>query len=148
VALDWFNSYLHNRKQFVSSNGTSSNLCSVNCGVPQGSILGALLFLLYVADVENCSAVLSFILFADDTNLFYSSNKLSDLISTVSAELFKLSEWFCAKKLSLNAKKTNYILFGNKPIPQEFAHFNIELNGFIVEQVYDTKFLGVYLDNK
>jgi len=115
---------------------------------PQGSILGPLLFLLNVADVENCSAALSFILFADNFNWFYSSNKLSDLISTVNTELVTLSEWFCANKLSLNVKKTNYILFGNKPIPQEFAHLNIELNGFFVEQVYYTKFLGVYLDNK
>jgi len=146
LALDWFNSYLYNRKQFVSSNGTSSNLCRINCGVPQGSIIGPLLFLLYVAEVDNCSAVPSFILFADDSNLFFSSTskKLSDLISTVNAELVNLSEWFCANKLSLNVKKTIYILFGNKPIPQEFCHLNIDLDGFIVEQVSDTKFLFFY----
>ena len=128
IALNWFRSYLYNRKQFVSSNYAVSPFLSINCGVPQGSHLGPLLFLIYVADVENCSAILSFILFADDTNLFYSSNSLFELFTTVNSELSKLSEWFCANKLSLNVKKTNYILFGNKRVPPAFSHLKIELN--------------------
>ena len=146
--LDWFKNYLTNRKQYVFANGTSSNICDISCGVPQGSILGPLLFLLYISDIENCSDILSFILFADDTNLFYSSKTLTDLFNVVNSELSKLSEWFCVNKLSLNIKKTNYIIFGNRPIPQNDAHLQLSLNDTIITQVFDTKFLGVYLDNK
>ena len=71
LALDWFKSYLHCRKQYVFLNGQSSTMSPVVCGVPQGSILGPLLFLLYNNDIAKCSDILNFILFADDTNLFY-----------------------------------------------------------------------------
>ena len=148
LALDLFQNYLHNRKQYVYANRTSSNICDIKCGVPQGSILGPLLFLLYISDIENCSDILSFILFADDTNLFYSCNNLPDLYSIVNCELSKLSEWFCVNKLSLNVKKTNYIIFGNKKKVVNYDHLKLEQDGKVIDQVYETKFLGVYLDNK
>ena len=69
VTLSWFSDYLSNRQQYVDFNGKSSNLLSINCGVPQGSILGPLLFLLYINDIINSTPFLSFILFADDTNI-------------------------------------------------------------------------------
>ena len=70
-ALIWFESYLDNRRQYVYFNGESSDLKSISCGVPQGSVLGALLFLLYINDLPNISSLLDFYLFADDTNLYY-----------------------------------------------------------------------------
>ena len=82
--------------------------------MPQGSILGPLLFVLYINDMANSSNLLTFILFADDTNLFYSSTNLKHLENIVNVELSRVSTWFQANKLSLNAKKTNFILFGNK----------------------------------
>jgi retron-type reverse transcriptase len=71
ITLELFKSYLNNRRQFVFYNGASSCLKQIVCGVPQGSILGPLLFILYINDIVNCSNILAFILFADDTNLFY-----------------------------------------------------------------------------
>ena len=113
ITLDWFISYIQNRQQYVFLNGTSSSLRQIGCGVPQGSILGPLLFLIYVNDIVCCSDILQFILFADDTNIFHCSNDIDTLINTVTTELSKLSDWFMSNKLSLNVKKTSYIIFGN-----------------------------------
>src|ERR1700690_2401056 len=79
IALDWFRSYLHSRQQYVFLNGVSSALKHIDCGVPQGSILGPLLFILYINDIINCSEILSLILFVDDTNIFCSNNKIIKL---------------------------------------------------------------------
>ena len=104
VALRWFESYLNHRQQYVYLNHFSSEYNNVSCGVPQGSILGPLLFLLYVNDITNCSQLLHFILLADDTTLFYSNHSLTSLVTIVNVELQKFSTWFKANKLSLNLK--------------------------------------------
>ena len=83
IALQWFKDYLTNRKQYVSFNNYSSCFKDITCGVPQGSILGPLLFILYVNDIVNCSEVLYFIPFADDTNIFYSCKNSSDLMKII-----------------------------------------------------------------
>ena len=88
--LNWFQSYLSNCKQYVSINGESSEPLEINCGVPQGSVLGPLLFLLYINDLPNISKVLDFYLFADDTNIYYESNSIQDLEKTINKELNKL----------------------------------------------------------
>ena len=77
--LGWFESYLTDRKQYVFYNGTSSDIATISCGVPQGSVLGPLLFLIYINDLPNISDKLSFFLFADDTNIYYESNDLIEL---------------------------------------------------------------------
>ena len=81
--LKWFQSYLSGRKQCVSFNGVSSELLVNNCGVPQGSVLGPLLFFIYINDLPNISKILNFYLFADDTNIYHESNSLNDLEHTV-----------------------------------------------------------------
>ena len=146
LPLLWFKDYLSNRKQFVFPNNASSQMRKITCGVPQGSILGPLLFILYVNDMINCSKLLHFILFADDTNLFYSSSNYKDLIDVVNIELGNLSEWFRTNKLSLNIAKTNYVLFGNRRKCLSDTNFMISINGSVVERVISTKFLGVYID--
>ena len=144
TCLDWFSSYLTNRSQFISVNGSMSSKQLVTCGVPQGSILGPLLFLIYINDITACSNIIKFILFADDTNLFCSNNSLSELESILNGELEHLSVWFKANKLSLNTAKTNYILFRNKG--KSLSNLMIRINGTLISQVNQTKFLGLYID--
>nr|XP_047146326.1 uncharacterized protein LOC124819147 [Hydra vulgaris] len=104
--LKWFRSYLNNRKQALSYNNTVTRLEDITCGVPQGSILGPLLFLVYINDIYLSSNILNFVLFADDTQVFFSHTNISLLFNTVNQELENLNEWFKANKLSLNVEKT------------------------------------------
>ena len=86
-ALEWFRSYLSHRKQYVSINGSNSSLLSITCGVPQGSVLGPLLFLICINDLPNTSKKLTFYLFADDTNIYYEAKDLLYLTKVVNKEL-------------------------------------------------------------
>ena len=146
LALEWLKDYLFNRRQYVVFNNYSSSIQKISCGVPQGSILGPLLFLLYINDIVNCSKLLHFKLFADDTNLFLSASTIEDLISTLNIGLYKLFQWFRANLLSLNTLKTNYILFGTKTKICSTSTFLIEMDNKILERVKFTKFLGFYID--
>ena len=107
----WFKSYLTNRKQYVSSNGESSELKQITCGVPQGSCLGPLLFLIYINDLPNISEVLHFYLFADDTNIYYEAETMKKLETVINKELKKLDTWLIVNRLSLNIAKTNFLVF-------------------------------------
>ena len=109
--LKWFESYLTDRKQYVFYNGVSSDMKTVTCGVPQGSVLGPLLFLIYINDLPNISDKLQFFLFADDTNIYYESKDLKILEKTVNEELKKLSLWLNLNRLALNVGKTNFVIF-------------------------------------
>ena len=101
---------IKNRLQYIKYNNVHSKQLEVKCGVPQGSILGPLLFILYVNDICNVSSFLKCVLFADDTNLFASGNDLNILYKRINVELEKLNNWFKVNKLSLNVKKTNFML--------------------------------------
>ena len=145
VPLLWFQSYLSNRQQFVAYNGVSSSVKTVKCGVPQGSILGPLLFLIYINDLVNvCSHCLP-ILFADDTNLFVSGVDMSHISEIVSKELAELSQWLKVNKLSLNLKKTQYMIFSRRKSKDETI--NIKIDDQSISETKSSKFLGVYIDN-
>ena len=109
--LLWFKDYLTNRKQYFHFQGTNSDMFDITCGVPRGSVLGPLLFLIYINDINAASCKLSFTLFADDTNIFNKNSNLQQLIRSTNEELSKLSLWFKANRLSFNITKTNYMLF-------------------------------------
>ena len=99
--LKWFQSYLSHRKQYVSVNGQSSELLAITCGVPQGSVPGPLLSLIYINDLPNISKVLNFYLFADDTNIYYESDSLQELEKVINKELNKLNLWLDVNRFYL-----------------------------------------------
>ena len=144
-ALEWFRSYLSDRKQYVSVNGSNSNLLSITCGVPQGSVLGPLLFLIYINDLPNVSKKLTFYLFADDTNIYYESKDLLNLIKIVNKELRLVKKWLDANKLSLNIDKTNYIIFHSSSVNVP-SRSDIKIGKKHIKRVKFVKFLGLLLD--
>ena len=107
VTHNWLRSYLNNRFQYVNINNTESHLRRVTCGVPQGSVLGPKLFILYLNDIFTVSNNLKIVTFADDTNLFCSGEDMKELLKTVEREIIKLKKWFDRNKLSLNENKNN-----------------------------------------
>ena len=109
--LNWFRDYLSNRTQCVLYDGVSSELLPVKCGVPQGSILGPLLFLLYVNDLPNAATNLFSVLYADDTNMFASGKDMNNLVSNLNSTLLTVSDWLKANKPSINVKNTHYMVW-------------------------------------
>ena len=118
------------------------------CDVPQSSILGPLLFIQYVNDIVSTSNLAKFILFADDTNLFSKHKDLETLINIINTEIVKIVSWFKINKLSLNIKKTNFIIFSpkRKLIPPN--NLQLRIDNVPIEQVDKTKFLGVVINSK
>ena len=147
--LAWFESYLSNRKQYIEiGENSKTDLKYVTCGVPQGSNLGPLLFLVYVNDLPNASRLLDPIMFANDTNLFFNHKSIKHLFTVVNNELVNIKDWFTANKLSLNVEKTKYSFF-HKPskkddIPLRLPKFII--NDYEIQREESIKFLGVLLD--
>ena len=111
VANKWCYSYLTNRYQKVSLNGESSQRLPITCAVPQGSILGPLLFLLYINDMHLCVKSSTIHHFADDTNLLYSCKSLTVLRKSINKDLELLYDWLCANRLSLDTEFIEFIVF-------------------------------------
>ena len=143
---NWFKSYLENRKQYVCYSDTLSATMPITHGVPQGSILGPLLFILYINDLANVSENLFSILFADDTTVLIESTNINTMIAALNCELAKLTEWLKANKLSINVSKSHYMVFHRSS--RKINKGNILLDTTILSQVTYTKFLGVILDDK
>ena len=110
--LNSFKSYLTNRKQMCKVNQTTSKCQTISCGVPQGSNLGPILFLLYVNDLPNCLKSTSVSMFADDTNLRASGDTITELYNKLNNDLENIHQWLLANKLTLNTSKTEYMMVG------------------------------------
>ena len=143
--LNFLMNFIKNREYFVSANGHTSNKRTVNIGVPQGSTLGPLLFLLYINDMVNCSDILKFSLFADDSTASHSDTDLNTTLNTLKDEFSKVLEWLQANKLIINLQKTHMMLFTNKTRP---ATLSININNNVITEINETKFLGVIVDNQ
>ena len=133
-ACNRFVSYLQNRKQYVIFNKTESEYKEISCGVPLGSILGPLLFILYINDIEHVSDMIKPILFADDTSLFHSHTCFNTLIQ-VNIQLHKFSTWFNTYKLSLNTKNSNFIIFTPNGKKYNSSEAEINIDGSKIKHV-------------
>ena len=147
VEYRWFESYLKNRKQYVCYNEYKSILQLITYGVPQGSILGPLLFLIYINDMVNSSGVFKFVLFADDSTLYVSHPNLDSLITVVNTELSNVRKWITSNKLTLNLEKTHYIIFHRKKVIPANRQ-PIKIGETILNEKQSKKFLGVIVDNR
>ena len=172
VDLDWFKSYLSIRKQFVRYQMHDSDHKIINCSVPQESILGPLLYILYIClnDIVNTTSLLELILFADDTtSVLFSHPDIASQNGLINKELQEICNWFQANKLSVNAGKTNYMVLGTHHNTRKFidinqdidvlndseltnsrdlekVKLNIKLDSVSLNRVRSTKFLGVIID--
>ena len=145
VAHKWFTSYLQNREQYVQANDHSSLHTKVTYGVPQGSILGPLLFLIYINELPKISPLLSAILFADDTTFYISGKDLDTLCHTLNIELKKIYDWLCLNRLSLNVEKTSFIVFRVRQKPLN-TNVQIHIDTEKLTEASSVKFLGLKLD--
>lgn len=145
VELKWFQSYLCNRKQKTKVNGVLSNSLDVTLGVPQGSILGVLLFLLYINDIERIIKYSKLVLFADDALLYISGDNVNCIVDQINLDMENLNIWFKMNKLKLNENKTKGMIFNHKNMN---VNLNIHINNKIIEIIDEIKYLGVMIDSK
>ena len=148
VMHNWLKSYLIGRKQYTVVNGVSSEPCEIRCGVPQGSVLGPLLFLIYVNDISAVTGDSNLKLFADDTNLFVFAKTYVQLQQKANECLSNLQNWFLANKLSLNIEKTNFTIFASRNKNNERDSVKLSIGGQMIQRVNCCKYLGVFVDEQ
>jgi len=141
--LSWFQSYLKDRRQYVSINNSNSSHSILNSGVPQGSVLGPVLFLIYINDLSRCSNKLKFVHFADDTTIFYSADNVDEAVNEINVELIRVQDWMYANRLSLNANKTSAMVITDSNA--QYAS-SVRISDSDIEFVDQSNFLGVVID--
>ena len=149
--LAWFTSYLQDRRQLSKINGVSSRIEKIHCGVPQGSCLGYLLFIVYINDLPFCLERFQVTIYADDTSISFTARNVNDLNLTMNKELDSLRKWLQGNKLSLNVLKTQAMIIGSRPNLKKISTKLMEPPSFSigcseVEMVDNVKYLGVQID--
>ena len=149
ILLKWFESYLTDRSQYVIYDGVESEIRPVECGVPQGSILGPLLFIISMNDICNVSDLMFAIMYADDTCFLMNGTDLHKLIKQLNVELDSLCTWFKSNKLSLNTQKTFYMIFHRARLKSiDGMNNDVIMDNNALIKVNSIKYLGVIVDNK
>ena len=143
----WFKSYLTNRTQSVMVNNVASDELGIQYGVPQGSILGPLLFTMFINDLPRVTSKCKVVLYADDTALIYSHTQTRVVENVLNNELNHVTQWLNTNKLTLNTKKTKSMVISNKKSDTD-RQIKIHVNNDKLEQVSDFKYLGVWIDDK
>ena len=145
--LEWFKSYLSNRSQVVFINGVLFEHEQIKCGVPQGSILGPLLFLIYINDLSSIIDFATTRIYADDTNLTFTACNIPELQEQMSVDIQCLKNWLIANKLTLNVIKTEFMLVGSRQrIATMTENINTFLNRISLNRANCSKCLGVEID--
>ena len=144
--IGWFHSYLAKREQIVTVDGIDSSPGTVDCGVPQGSILGPLFFLCYINDMP-ISIKCKLMLYADDSALLVSGNDSNEIAQILSGELESCKNWLVNNKLSLHLGKTESILFGSKKRLNDVNNFEVKCDNVAIKNVTTVKYLGLKLNN-
>ena len=148
--LNLFSSYLENLKQYTEIDNIKSNMLSITTGVPQGSILGPLLFIIYINDFAQASKMFTFLIYADDTTLSSTLNVFSDnthdrnLEFLINEELVKINDWLKINKLSLNVVKSKFMIFQKKR--KNIQILNLKIDNINIDQVMEFNFLGLIID--
>ena len=146
LALNWLKSYLSDRKQFVTINGTDSSQKPIEYGVPQGSVLGPLLFIIYINDLPNISKFAHFILYADDANIIVTGDSIHEVMQKVELLCSDIVKWVDHNGLALNLKKTKYMIFSRQRI--DTSSIQVFVDKTKIEEKFECRFLGVIIDNK
>ena len=146
TAHSWFISYLSNRKQITQYGDQLSEACEIEHGVPQGSILGPILFLIYVNDFNKCLNKSDAIMYADDTNIFLRHNHIDNLFTNAQIEMNFISNWLAANKLTLNVGKKKYLLFRPNKKSINCYDWPLYFNNTSLERVQNIMFLGLNLN--
>ena len=146
MAYEWFKSYLSNREQFVAVNDAQSSTKVMNYGVPQGSILGPLLFIIYINDLPNISKIARFILYADDANIIVTGNSIHEVMQNVNTLSNDLVKWVGYNGLALNLKKTKFMIFARQRI--DLSGIELKIRNTYIERKSECRFLGVIMDEK
>ena len=146
VANNWVRSYLSERTQYCTFGDKKSSTTQITCGVPQESILGPLLFLIYINDLGTIFRNFKTVLFANDSNLVVRGKSLHDVETKINQDTPLLTSWLQTNRLSLNLSKTHVMIFGKKGTNSDNS-FETKIEGTTIEVVKQTKFLGIILDN-
>ena len=145
-ALAWFDNYLSGRTQSVSVNRTYSDTSDILLGVPQGSVLGTLLFVVFIKDLPSVAHRCKIVLYADDTALFFAGRNIQTIQSALQEDLNAVGEWFSLNRLLVNCDKTNVMLFGSKQRLPRSQGLSLFLLGKLLELSNTVKYLGLIFD--